>query len=255
MSEVTQRSGRWPRIRRFLGRALAAAAATAIVGHVWWTLSGSGEWRPVQRQDGIDIAALKVPGEAALKYKVRMHVDARLTDVVAFLTETESGHDLGAYDIRRLEQVAAPPVFYAYDTYKVRLPAPFGELEVVIINQYHQDPVTKVVRVNIAAAPNKLPPHPDLRRVVHLSNAWTLTPLAGGGVDVESVSEMDLGMPYWLANAAMPAVIQQEFAKIRGLLKLEKYRNKSAAFVTELHEQPRVDARHAAIAPVHGRAE
>ena len=224
------------------GLSIAAITVLAIISHFAWTHSGTGEWKVVSDTDGVQISTQKVPGESALKYKVNMRVEARLSDVVAFLSETETGNDLGAYDIRRIEEVSAPPVFYAYDTYKLRLPQPLGELEVVIINQYAQDPLTKTVRVNVNAAPNKLPLDPGIRRIVHLSNSWTLTPLAGGGVNMESVSEMDLGMPYVMANAAMPSVILENFSNIRALLKLDKYKNKQPAFIAELQEPGVADA-------------
>lgn len=228
------RNSRW---LKYGGWSIATVAFLACIAHLVWTHSGTGEWKLVSDQTGIRVSTLKVAGESALKYKVNMHVEARISDVVAFLSETETGNDLGAYDIRRIEAVSAPPVFYAYDTYKLRLPEPFGELEVVIINQYAQDPETKTVRVNVNAAPNKLPLDASIRRVVHLSNSWTLTPLTSGGVDMESVSEMDLGMPYVMANLAMPAVINEEFGKIRGLLKLAKYRNKQPAYIAELTDR------------------
>jgi len=230
------------KVVRYGALSIAAVAFIAVIAHVAWTHSGTGEWKVVSEADGMRISTLKVPGESALKYKVNMRVEARLSDVVAFLSETETGNDLGAYDIRRIEEVSAPPVFYAYDTYKLRLPDPFGELEVVIINQYAQDPETKTVRVNVNAAPNKLPLDPGIRRVVHLSNSWTLTPLPGGTVNMESVSEMDLGMPYVLANLAMPSVIQENFSNIRALLKLDKYKNKQPAFIAELHQRDVADA-------------
>jgi len=237
MRDSSARPGRLSRVFRYGGLSIAAVTFVLVVAHLAWTHSGNGEWQDVSEKDGIRIATLKVPGEVALKYKVNMHVEARLSDVVAFLSETETGNDLGAYDIRRIEEVSAPPVFYAYDTYKLRLPAPFGELEVVIINQYSQDPETKTVRVNVNAAPNKLPLDESIRRVVHLSNSWTLTPLESGGVNMESVSEMDLGMPYVLANLAMPGVIDDEFSKIRTFLKQDKYKNKQPAFIAELHDE------------------
>jgi hypothetical protein len=230
------------KVLKYGGLSLATVAFLAAMAHFAWTFSGTGEWQRVSGKDGIQISTLKVSGESALKYKVDMRVEARLADVVAFLSETETGIDLGAYDIRRLEAVSAPPVFYAYDTYKLRLPEPFGELEVVIINQYAQDPDTRTVRVNVNAAPNKLPPDASIRRVVHLSNCWTLTPLPGGGVNMESISEMDLGMPYVLANLAMPSVIQENFGNIRALLKLDKYKNKHPAFIAELADPDVADA-------------
>lgn len=202
-----------------------------------WSSSGSNTWKVASEGNGIKVSTLKTPGYSLLKYKVNMHVDARLSDVVYYLSSTTTGDDVGAKDVARLETVSSPKVSYVYDTYKLDLPAPFGRAEVVLINTQLQDPVSKKVSVNIFAAPNKKPLDPSIRRVGHLSNSWTLTPLASGGVDIESVSEFDLGLPVLLANSAMPGVIAEEFRKMRELLKKDKYRNKTLAHISELNDK------------------
>lgn len=218
---------------RTAGKVVLALFVLLFGADLAWTGSGSNEWEAVSDSNGIRVASMKTPGYRLLKYKVEMVADARLSDVVFYLSDTGTGNDVGAKDVKRLEAVSSAQLSYVYDTYKLDLPAPFGQAEVVLINSQVQDPVTGKVRVNIFGAPNKLPRTPGLRRVEHLANSWTLTPLPDGGVAIESVSEFDLGLPYLLANAAMPGVIGQEFAKMRELLKLDKYKNKTLPHITE----------------------
>jgi hypothetical protein len=183
-----------------------------------------------------------------------MHVDSRLSDVVFYLSDLNTGADVGAFDIRRLEQVSAAPLYYVYDTYKLKLPRPFGLLEVMIVNQYRQDPVTKQVTLNVYAAPGKRPLQKNVTRVVHLGNTWTLTPLESGGVDVESVLQMDLGTPYVLANLAMPALVDGEFDKMRATLKKDKFKNRKPAFISEPYEDQKVaDAGRVPTSAIAGR--
>jgi hypothetical protein len=243
MHDATASSGRIAKVLKYGGLSMATAIVVVLAAHIVWTRSGSNEWQVVSDENGIRISTLKTPGDSSLKYKVSMQVKSRLSDVVSFLSDTHTGNDLGAFDIERIEEVSAPPVFYAYDSYKLGMPAPFGEIEVMIINQYYQDPLTKQVSVNVHAAPNKRPLDNNVRRVVQLSNNWTLTPLENGSVDMESISQMDLGMPYVLANLAMPKVIDGQFDKIREILQRDSYKNKRPAFISELHEEQQADAR------------
>ncbi len=224
------------RLRR-IGVWMLATLGVLFVAHLTWVNSGSNEWKPVSDKEGIRVWRMKTPGYAIMKYKVEMRLDSKLSDVVYYMSNLDTGYDVGATDIHRLEEVAVAPVFYAYDNYKLDL-KPFGNLDVMIVNHYTQDPDTKKVRINVYAAPNKLPTRPGALRVVHLSDCFTLTPLEGGGVDLEVLSEMDIGLPYVLQNLFMPQVAFDESKKMRDMLKKDKYRNGKPAFITELSQDP-----------------
>ena len=243
MSEPTKKgSGKARKIVKYLGVSAAVLVAVLFVADIVWERSGTNEWKLASDTNGIRVSTLKTPGYSLLKYKLNMHVDARLSDVVFYLTDTSTGEDLGAKEIVRLESVSSPQVSYSYDTYKLDLP-PFGRRDVVIIAENSQDPVSKKVSINILAAANKKPLDSNITRVEHLSNTWTLTPLASGGVDIEAVSEVDLGIPYFMANQAMPGIITGELSKMPVLLKKDKYKNKKLAFITELDEKPAIAKR------------
>jgi hypothetical protein len=221
---TTHAPGKGARMLKRAGIALGVVLVPLVGADIAWTHSGANEWKVVSDQDGIRISALKSPGYSLMKYKVNVRFDSELPEVLFMLTDLDTGKDFGASDIRRIEAVTAPSVFYAYDTYKLTLPKPFGKVEVVLLNQCYEDPKTKQYHVNIYAAPNRIPREGDIPRVVHLSNNWTLTPVTGG-VDVESVSEMDLGLPYVLANLAMPEVIGGQIKAMRAVMKTDRYKN------------------------------
>lgn len=217
-------SGKRSRVLKRVGLSLGVVLVALLGAHIAWTNSGSNQWRVVSDHDGLRISTLKTPGYSLLKYKVDTHFDADLSQMLFILTDLDTGKDFGASDIRRIEAASAPSVFYAYDTYQLALPPPFGKVQVVILNQCYQDEATKQVHINIYAAPNKIPDDGSVSRVAHLSNNWTLTPAAGGGVNVESISEMDLGLPYLLANLAMTNVIEQQLDTMREMLKTDRYK-------------------------------
>ena len=233
MNDTKKAGGRLAKLLKITGLVVGLLFAA----HIVWVQTGSSEWSLVSDEDGIRVWSMKPPGERLKKYKIEMHVDSHLSDVVFYMSDLNTGYDVGASDIRRIEQVLDDPVFLAYDTYKLDM-KPFGKLDVVIVNHYAQDPKTGVVRLNVQAAPNKIPVDPEVPRVKHLSNRFTMTPVDGGGVDIELVSEMDMGLPYVVQNLAMPKVAHEEFAKMREMFKKEKYRVGKPAFIVDPAEQP-----------------
>lgn len=230
-------TGKGAKVLKRTAFALIIVLVALLVGHVAWTNSGSNQWRLVSERDGVRIWALKTPGYSLMKYKVNVRFDAELPNVLFTLTDLDTGKDFGASDIRRIEEVSAPAVFYAYDTYKLALPGPFGNVEVVILNQCYEEPDTKRFHVNVYAAPNKIPRDGSSSRIVHLSNNWTLTPVSGG-VDVESISEMDLGLPYVLANLAMPEVIDTQVETMRAMLKTDRYKQGKPVLLSRSYQAP-----------------
>lgn len=232
MNDTKTTGGRLAKLAKIAG----VLGVLLLVAHLAWVKTGSDQWSLVSDKDGIRVWSMKPPGERIKKYKMQMHVQSNLSDVVFYMSDLDTGYDVGASDIRRIEEIRDAPVFMAYDTYKLDL-KPFGKLDVVIVNHYAQDPKTGVVHLNVHAAPNKIPLDPDVPRVTHLSNRFTMTPVATGGVDVELLSEMDLGLPYLLQNLVMPGVAHEEFAKMREMFKKDKYRNGVPLFIVDPAEQ------------------
>ena len=237
MNDSNAKSGsKFAKVIKYGSRATLGLLAVLLVAHLVWTGSGSSEWKLVSDKDGIRVSTMKTPGYSLLKYKVQMHMDATLSEFMFYTTDLNTGSDVGAVNLQRLGEVVADPVHYVYDSYQLDL-RPFGKLDVMLMLYYNQDPVTKKIIVTVNGAPNKKPVDPNVMRVVHLSNTFTLMPVASGGLDFESVSEMDLGLPYVVQNFMMPDVEHVESAKMREMMKKDKYKHRKVAFITELHEE------------------
>lgn len=236
MNDSSAKTGsKFAKVLKYGSRSILGLLAVLFVAHIAWTNSGSSEWKLVSDKDGIRVSSMKTPGYSLLKYRVQMHLDSTMREVVIYMVDPDTGKDVGAVNPRRLEEVVVAPLYYSYDNYQIDL-RPFGNLDIMLMLYYTQDPATKKVIINVNAAPNKIPVDPKIMRIVHLSNTFTATPVETGGVDIESVSEMDLGLPYVLQNLMMPGVQHVESGKMREMLKKDRYKNRKPAFITELHE-------------------
>lgn len=228
MNDTKKAGGKLAKLAKIAGVGLVLLG----VAHVVWVNSGSNEWESVSDKDGIRVWSMKTPGEALKKYKVEMRVESDLSDIVFYMSDLQTGYEAGATDIKRLAQVVDAPTVLVYDTYKLDLKA-FGQVEVVIVNHYEQDPKTGIVKMNVHAAPHMLQAPPTITRMKHLSNSFMLTPVSGGGTDLQVISQMDLGIPYVLQNLLLPTVSHDEMVKMRNILKGERYRQGKPPFIVD----------------------
>ncbi|MBQ0740662.1 hypothetical protein J9332_40940, partial [Aquimarina celericrescens] len=89
-----------------------------------------------------------------------------------------------------------------------------------------QDPITKEMKFNFVAAPDKLPVNKRYHRVTKMHNKWRYTPLENGEVEYEFIYDaVDPGgyFPYALANWLIPNMLPFAFSKMSKILDKEKY--------------------------------
>lgn len=228
MNETKKSSGKLAKLMKVA----AVGVLLAVVAHLVWFYSGSSQWEPVSDKEDIRVWSMKTPGQKMKKYKVEVRTTSDCSDFVFYMSDINTGYDVGASELKRIEQVVDDPAFLVYDTYKLDMKM-FGKLDVVIVNHYEQDPKTGVVRVNVHGAANKIPLDPKYPRIKHLSNNFTCTPLPEGGTDILLFSEMDLGIPYVLQNLMMPKISHDEIGKMREVLKRDRYRQGKPAFIVD----------------------
>ena len=228
MNETKKAGGKLAKLIKIAG----VVGVLLLVAHVGWVNSGSSEWEPVSDKDDIRVWSMKTPGQKMKKYKVEVLTKSDCSDFVFYMSDINTGYDVGASELKRIEEVSDDPAYLVYDTYKLDMRA-FGTLDVVIVNHYEQNPETGVVQVNVHAAANKIPLDPKFWRIKHLSNNFTCTPLPEGGTKIQLFSEMDLGIPYFLQNLMMPTISHDEIGKMREVLKRDRYRQGKPAFIVD----------------------
>lgn len=222
------------RVRRFVLAACVLAFA-AVVAHLAWKGTGTNEWRLARDENGIQIFTLKAPGQTLLRVKARMKLGASLSSAVALLRDDPlGGGDVAGNGSRVIEQIETPSVYVAYISMERHMPAPFGPRELVALVNYSQDPVSKRVEINVQAAPTKAPPKGNAPRVKHLNNLIRLSPSAGGQLEWEVSTDVDMDVLYPLANIALPRQIFDQLAEQRERVLTQKYAVAKLVSVREL---------------------
>ncbi len=205
-------AARQPRPKR-MKRALRIArygAAIAIVAifaaNVLWKISGSNTWKLELDKNGVQVYSLKAPGAYNKQYRAVMRGHYTLNQLVAGLIQNSTldickNHIPGCVDVKVIDPWSTRTMT---DTvlWKLALPAPFSPRETLIRSQVSQDPKTKVVTVDVMAAPNSAPRNADAVRLTHMQNRWVYKPVGKGEVEIEFLQDIDMGgmFPAFLLN-------------------------------------------------------
>lgn len=221
----------WKRL--YFGFSLLVIAA--VVAHFTWVASGSAEWKLAKDEDGIKVYTLKTPGDAALKLRTVMEGDYTLTQLVSQHIGVGDTLEVciewipGCKDFERLVPFD-PARGYDRDLWRVELPGPFADRELLISTLFHQDKQTKAVTLDVVGMPNSMPLTPGVVRVKRMHNRWTYTPKPSGKVEVAVVQDVGFAevgfLPYFLVNMALVDDSHKFFATtLRTTLLQDKYVN------------------------------
>jgi hypothetical protein len=198
-----------------------AFVAIALVAHVAYTYSGSGQWEKMGEQDGVTVYAKKMPGANLWTFKTNWKIHSTLSKFAAFASDETL--DLGNLDVREWGHDDKERA--AYSAWKSNFPWPFKPREFVIRNEFSQDPETKALLYKVIAAPDAVPPDACCHRVRVMNNTWRLTPVGNGDLEVEWIVDMDIGIPYVLTNLMQTQVMYWFAPQVQGLLDLDRYKN------------------------------
>jgi len=204
-----------------------------IVAHFAWLACGSAEWKLAKDEDGIKVYVLKAPGDAMLKMRTVMEGDYTLNQLVS--QHIGVGDNLqvckewipGCKDFKRIMDFN-PQRGYDRDLWRVEVPGPFDDRELLISTIFHQDKATKTVTLDVVGMPNSLPHTPGVVRLERIHNQWTYKPLPSGKIEVALIQDVgfsDVGfLPYPLLNLTLVDDSHKFFATtLRSSLLEDKY--------------------------------
>ena len=215
--------------------AFSLLVMAVLVAHFTWAASGSAQWKLAKDEDGIKVYVMKAPGDVMLKMRTVMEGDYTLTQLVS--QHIGVGDTLqvckewipGCVDFKRIIDFD-PARGYDRDIWRVQVPGPFADRELLISTMFHQDKQTKAVTLDVVGMPNSLPHTPGVVRLERIHNQWTYTPKANGKVEVVLIQDVGFSevgfVPYPLLNLTLVDDSHKFFATtLRTSLLEDKYVN------------------------------
>ncbi len=212
--------------------ALAAALAVPAIA------AGETAWQQQKDKDGIQIYTRPVPGWTIHEVRGVTRIDARLSGIVAVLEDPLATLELA--DIVEHSEIRNRESATRYQIYSMmKMPWPVSDRDILNQREISQDPKTHTVTIADTATTDLMPLKNDYVRIVKSRQQWTLTPLAGGGVQVESLLLSDPAgpIPSSIINAMSISTPFNSLSKLRELVQRPKYVNASLPHITEAVHQ------------------
>jgi hypothetical protein len=224
--------------------AFSLVLLAAVVGHFTWVASGSGEWELAKDEDGIKVYTFKTSGDALMKVRTVMEGDYTLTQltsqhlIVGDNLEVCKEWIPGCKEMIRVQDFD-PVRGYDKDMWRVDLPGPFADRELLLTTMFEQNKQTKEIVLDVVSIPNTLPYTPGVVRIARMHNRWVYTPKANGKVEVSLIQDADMPgigfFPYILMNMTLVEESHKFFATtLRTSLKEPRYVNAKLEFVEDI---------------------
>jgi len=211
-------------------RVLGLLAALGLIAQLAYTFSGSSKWEYVSAKDGITVYSMKTPGRNLKKFKAVFTVHSTLSRFVMFAEDSKTDLGIGLYDVRDID---APSDRVKWTSCKMPFPKPFKPRQMVTKTEFSQDPTSRVLTYRVTASPDKLPPDNCCYRVAVMNNVWNLTPVGHGDIRIEWVTDVDMGLPYPMANAAQVPGFYWMGPMIQHFLDRDQYKDAKYSWLRE----------------------
>lgn len=209
------------------------SAALLAGAHYGWKMSGSGEWRLVSDQEGVQVYEMKQPGSAFKRFKATMRMKSTMNRVIAGMMDRDL-KSCAEWNPGCVEEQTVQPwdqqerSFVHF--YRVNLPAPMAPREFLLKAQFTPEFRDQSVFIQFTAMPDELPRNDCCHRVAHMNNKWKFTPRGDGEIGVAFTQDMDIGLPYFVYNFLAPEFVHQGLLSLPRIVNQPKYDQENALF-------------------------
>ncbi len=195
------------------------------------------EWTLKKNEDGIKVYTRLPEGSSLDEVRATVCVKTTLSAFTALLKDVD-GYKAWAYNCvesKVIKMVCDTAQCYYTQT---DLPWPVSNRDLIFRSSLKQDSTTLVIKTNSVCVPDMLAENEGIVRIRGGRSAWTLTPIAGGYVDVDYFASIDPGgtIPAWLINSTIDTGPYNTLKNVRKLLEGGKYKSTTFWFVKELGE-------------------
>jgi hypothetical protein len=191
-------------------------------------------WALKKDKDAIRIYTRDTENSSFKSVKVTCTITGTLSQLTALLLDV-SAHEHWVYNTKTsylVKQIKQNQQIYYSE---IALPWPLANREVVVFMKIVQDPVSRVLQVNIDNVENHIPVKSGTVRVRASSVTWKVTPLEGNLLSIEYFGQVDPGgsVPGWIANPFTTKGPFETFKKLRQLITSPAYAKASFDFIRE----------------------
>lgn len=212
---------------------LHAALALALGMMSGSSIAADTSWKVLKTGDGVEISSRPSKGSPINDIRSKTQIKASLESVVALLRDYSARPQWDAMcgEVKVLKQDVSSETVYVHN----KLPWPVTDRDLVMRVEWKQDPATGVVTMRAVGDAKAAPLRDGRVRMASFNNVWTLTPMDGGIVAVESIAHADPGgpMPTIMINQLSSDAPWEAMKKIKSIASNGRNVKTATAFMTK----------------------
>jgi hypothetical protein len=196
--------------------------------------SSQNDWTLKKDKDSIKVYNRGNGQSRFNELKVEMNLNARLSDLAALILDIND-YNKWSFNTKssHIVKQVSPSELYYYS--EINSPWPVDNRDLTLHLLITQDPVSKIMKVNIKSVPGLVPIKPNTVRVPMSNETWTVTRIDKTRIRIEYLLTLDPGgsIPAWLINTFSVKGPYETFKNLREQVREAKYRDASIPFITD----------------------
>ncbi len=170
-------------------------------------------------KDSIKVYSCELPHSKYKSIKSSFQVNSSLSQLAAMILDIDH---LGDWQYKTVSAKVLKKIGEHEIIYYTEAASPIGidNRDFIIRLTIHQDPATRVMKIDALGMPDYLPAKPKVVRVPFSKAQWIVRPLSHSRLQVDYSIEIDLGgaIPPWLVNIVAHQAPYETFRDLKKLI-------------------------------------
>ncbi|MCB2221878.1 MAG: START domain-containing protein [Bacteroidetes bacterium] len=191
------------------------------------------EWELAKEEDGIKVYTRYIKDSEIRAFRAEALMEGKLSAFVSVFKDVENFPKL--FSNNQYSSIIEMQDTIQWHYVITNVPWPLSDRDGIYTYSYKQNYQNKVVMINIAADPDRLPENEGLIRIRKVTGQWIFEPVDVNKVMVtlELHAEPGGSIPGWIANMFIVDSPVKDFKRLRERVQLDQYKDKKYDFLVE----------------------
>ncbi len=204
---------------------------TLFLLHSTFFVHAQEDWKLKMDKEGIQIYSRNSGDSRINSLRVSCILEATLSQITAVLLNIKSQDEWFYHTKSKVLLDVSPSELYYYA--ELYFPFPFSDRDFVEHVNLSQDPITKIITMNVQNVPDYISSKKNYVRVLQSSCKWVIRPSGKEHINIEFTLFADPAgsIPIWLVNRFAMYGPFETFKKLKIFIKKPEYVNVSFPFI------------------------
>jgi hypothetical protein len=189
------------------------------------------EWELAKEEEGIKVYTRYIENSEIRAFRAEALMEGKLSEFVSVFKDVENFPEL--FSNNQYSSIIEMHDTIQWHYVITNVPWPLSDRDGIYTYTYRQNYQNKVVTINIAADPDRLPENEGLIRIQKVTGQWIFEPVDVNKVMVtlEMHAEPGGSIPGWIANMFVIDSPVRDFKRLRERVQMDQYKHKQYDFL------------------------